>query len=48
VGAADCPKAGVATTAASVNTKGKFFHCQSIAIPPFLIAFYCVPLEAPA
>src|ERR1700674_2322067 len=31
VGATACPKAGVATAAASVNTKGKFRHCESIA-----------------
>src|ERR1700674_5549665 len=32
VGATDCPKTGVATTAASVNTRGKFRHCKSIAL----------------
>jgi hypothetical protein len=30
-GATACPKAGVATAAASVNTKVKFRHCESIA-----------------
>src|SRR5713101_8446320 len=31
VGATAWPKAGVTTAAASVNTKGKFRHCESIA-----------------
>jgi hypothetical protein len=34
VGAAACPKAGVTTAAASVNIKGKFRHCESIAFLP--------------
>jgi hypothetical protein len=46
VGATACPKAGVVTTAASVITKDKFFHCKSIAIPPFLLHLHCVPLAA--
>jgi hypothetical protein len=41
-GAAACPKAGVATAAATANTTGKFRHCEFIAL---LLLFRCVPLE---
>jgi hypothetical protein len=43
--AAACPKAGVTTAAASVNTKGKFRHCKSIALLLFSIAFFFIALR---
>jgi hypothetical protein len=44
-GGAACPKAGVATAAATANTRGKFRHCESIAL---LLLFRRVPLEVSA
>src|ERR1700704_329533 len=42
VGGTACPKAGVKTIAASVNTRGKFCNCKPIA----LLLFRRVQLEA--
>src|SRR5262252_3564101 len=41
-GAPACPKAGVTITAATANARGKFRHCESIAL---LLRFPRVPLE---
>src|SRR5215831_5110810 len=39
VGAPACPKAGVTTTAATANTRGKFRHCESIALLLLFVAY---------
>src|SRR5215470_15536534 len=45
VGTTACPKAGVTTAATTANTRGKFRHCESIAL---LLVFRRVPLEVSA